>query len=374
VNQLREDEGGNSITSGDSREVTSSEGPRRRPSSRVIGLDAARVLATLGIVWVHTAEIQGQDARLNTLGRFGTSFYILAAVFLAARSHLHRPETRSWDVALRRARRLLIPYVLWCLIYAIFYFSTMYPQGHPADVITRYWGILFGTAPHLWFLPFAFVAGVLASLSVPKLLLFSRRSLVLVGGLVTIGLYVFVYGWAYGALNKQWITSVGLHRLARWVEEAPLVVGAIFGVAIYGKSLREISRWGASRRRRVVYLGAIGFLLTQAAYGYFLEDLGSLFWNRVRFFANVAGAFWMVTFLAAWQGPWTRRLAPLGSATYFAYLSHQMILDSVKGKLQEVPGYGSLGFACASTLGIFALAVALGLLVSRVRFLRWLSP
>src|SRR5690606_16977314 len=127
--------------------------PSARASSRVPGLDAARVLATFGIVWVHTAEIQGQDPAINTLGRFGTSFYILAAIFFAARSHITRPSTRTWDVARSRGRRLLIPYVLWCAIYAIFYFSTMYPQGHPVSAITRYWGPFFGTAPHLWFLP-----------------------------------------------------------------------------------------------------------------------------------------------------------------------------------------------------------------------------
>ena len=346
----------------------------RRSSSRVIGLDAARVLATFGIIWVHTAEIQGQDARLNTLGRFGTSFYILAAVFLAARSHFHRSDTSTWYVAKRRARRLLIPYVLWCAIYAAFYFSTMYPQGHPVDVITRYWGLLFGTAPHLWFLPFAFVAGVLASLSVPRLVRLPGWVLLTCGPALTLSAYVFVYGWAYNALDKAWITEVGLHRLARWVEEAPLVLGAIFGVAIYGKYLPQISRWGPQRRHRVAVFGLICFVLVEGAYAYFLQDLGALFWNRVRFFANIAGAFWMVTFLAAWQGPLTKRLAPLGAATYFAYLAHQMILDGVKGKLTMLPGYGSLWFAFLSTVAIFGVSVALGLVVSRVRGLRWLSP
>jgi hypothetical protein len=46
----------------------------------------------------------------------------------------------------------------------------------------------------------------------------------------------------------------------------------------------------------------------------------------------------------------------------------------VKLRLTFLPGYGSLGFALVSTAGIFLAAVGLGLLVRRVKVLRWLSP
>lgn len=345
-----------------------------RSSSRVPGLDAARVLATFGIVWVHTAEIQGQDPALCTLGRFGTSFYILAAIFFAARSHITRPKTTTLQVARARARRLLIPYVLWCAIYAAFYFSTMYPQGHPVAVITRYWGPLFGTAPHLWFLPFAFVAGVLASLLVPPLIRLPGGLLLILGPVLTLSAYVYVYGWGYSALDLPALTAAGVHRLDRWTEEAPLVLGAIFGVAIYGKYLPKLSRLGKRRRHRIAALALLGFVLTELAYSVFLDSLAGIFWNRVRFFANVAGCFWLVAFVAARKNVWIERLAPLGKATYFAYLAHQLILDSVKTALKSVPGHGSLWFALLSSAGIFGLAVGLGLLVARVRLLRWLSP
>lgn len=339
-----------------------------------MGLDAARVLATLGIVWVHVAEIQKQQPKFNTLGRFGTSFYILAAIFLAARGHIDRPDTRTIDVAGRRARRLLVPYLLWSAIYAVFYGFTMRSQGHPWEAITRHWGLLFGTAPHLWFLPFAFVAGVAASFLVPRLLKLPGWFLIYGGLFLTLGAYVFVYAWAYRAIDQPYLDSIYLNRLDRWTEEAPMVLGAIFGVAIYGKYLNRLSRIGRSKRIRLSRICFFAFILTQIAYCVFLDDLGSYFWNRVRFFSNIAGAFWMIAFLAAWRGKWTRRLAPLGGATYFAYLSHQMILDGVKSRLTDWPGYGSLCFAILSTLAIYGLAVALGFLVRRVKILRWLSP
>lgn len=357
------------------QEVTSEGPPRRaRASSRVPGLDAARVLATFGIVWVHTSEIQGQDPSLTTLGRFGTSFYILAAIFFSARSHITRPGTSTWDVARRRAKRLLVPYLLWCAIYAVFYFSTMYPQGYPVAQITRYWGPFFGTAPHLWFLPFAFLAGILASLLVPPLLRLQGPTLLIMAPLLTGALYVYVYGWGYAALDLKALAAAGIQRVDRWTEEAPLVLGAIFGVAIYGKYLRTLSRLGKKRRTRIAAIALIAFVITELAYAVFLDSLAVIFWNRVRFIANFAGACWLIAFVAARKNQWILRLAPLGKATYFAYLAHQLILDSVKTALKSVPGYGSMWFAFLSTVGIYGLAVGLGMLVSRVRILKWLSP
>lgn len=200
-------------------------------------------------MWVHTAEIQGQPAALNTLGRFGTSFYILAAIFFTARAFLARPEASPWFAMQKRAKRLLLPYLIWCAIYAAFYFCTMMPQGHPVSVITRYWGPFFGTAPHLWFLPFAFAAGTIATFLIPRLMRLPSWLLVLGGGCATLAAYVYVYGWGYAALDQLAITRARVHRLARWTEEAPLVLGACIGVAVYGKILPNLSRMGRSRRR-----------------------------------------------------------------------------------------------------------------------------
>ena len=345
-----------------------------RPTSRVTGLDAARVIATLGIVWVHVAEIQGQPPELNTLGRFGTSFYTLAALFLSSRAYFLGKSPKALEIIKRRAKRLLLPYVIWCGLYAIFYFATMYPQGHPVEVITRYWGPLFGTAPHLWFLPFAFVAGALATYAVPKMMTWPGWLLFGAGGSLTLAAYVYVYGWGYAALDQPAITAARVHRLARWVEEAPLVCGALFGLSIYGKYMRVIGRIGRRARIRVAWCAFAAFVAVQVCYAIYLEDLATFFWNRVRFLANLAGAAWLLTFVAARDGRWIRKVAPLGRATYFAYLSHQMILDAVKLRLTFLPGYGSLWFALASTLAIYAAAVGLGLAVARVRLLRWLSP
>lgn len=347
---------------------------RRTSGSRVTGLDAARVIATFGIVWVHVSEIQGQPAALCTLGRFGTSFYTLAALFLSSRAYFVGKDPDALGIIKRRAKRLLIPYLIWCVLYACFYFLTMYPQGHPVEAITRHWGPFFGTAPHLWFLPFAFCAGAIATYAVPRLMKLPGWFLIAGGSIVTLGIYVYIYGWGYNEVDQQALNAYRVNRLDRWVEEVPLVCGALFGLAIYGKYIRRLARIGRKRRIQIAWVSFFLFVTTQCCYAVFLEDLGSLFWNRVRFFANLAGAFWLVAVVAARDNRWTKRLAPLGRATYFAYLSHQMILDSIKRQLTLLPGYSSLVFAILSTLLIFAASVALGLVVARVKLLRFLSP
>jgi fucose 4-O-acetylase-like acetyltransferase len=348
----------------------------RRPSpvSRVAGLDAARVFATLGIVWVHVAEIQKQPESLSTLGRFGTSFYTLAALFLSSRAYFLGSHLPPAAVVRRRAKRLLMPYLIWSVLYAVFYFVTMYPQGQPVEVITRYWGPLFGTSPHLWFLPFAFCAGALASYVVPWLMKWPSWLLLSLGSALSLCAYVIVHGTGGMLIPSTLIETWRLHRLERWLEETPLVCAALFGLSLYGKHMTRLGRVGHRSRMRVAWVALGAFMVIQVTYAVCLDDWAMQFGSRVRFVANVAGAAWLVVFVAARDGKWIKKIAPYGRATYFAYLSHQMILDALKRALTFVPGYGQVWFAVASTGLIFFTAVSLGRLVARVRLLRWLSP
>jgi len=347
---------------------------RSSAASRVTGLDAARVLATFGIVWVHVAEIQRQPENLSTLGRFGTSFYTLAALFLSSRAYFLGSTIAPSEVVRRRAKRLLVPYVIWCALYAVFYFVTMYPQGQSVGVITRYWGPLFGTSPHLWFLPFAFCAGALASYAVPQLMRWPSWLLLVGGSALTLCAYIYVHGTGGMLIPETLIETLHLHRLERWLEEAPLVCAALFGLSLYGKHMTRLGRVGKNARMRVAWIALAVFVTVQVTYGLCLEDWAPRFGSRVRFMANLAGAAWLVVFVAARDGKWIKKIAPYGRATYFAYLSHQMILDALKRALSYLPGYGHVWFAFASALLVFCAAVGLGRLVARVRLLRWLSP
>src|SRR5690606_4798327 len=126
-------------------------------------LDSARLLATLGVIWTHVTEVQGQSYGAAALGRFGTSYYILLAIFFSVRSRIARPLEPMSVVVRTRLRRLMVPYVLWSLVYGALYIRYGLSIGSPWQEMTIWWGPFAGTARHLWFLPFAAFAGVFAS-------------------------------------------------------------------------------------------------------------------------------------------------------------------------------------------------------------------
>lgn len=345
-----------------------------RPSARILAIDAGRLAATCGIVWVHVSEVQGLSPRASALGRFGTSFYIVAAVFMTALPFFRQPLRPPAEVVAVRARRLLVPFVLWSLIYGAFYLGTMLPQGYPLAKIVALWGPLAGTAPHLWFLPFAFLASTLTAWLIPHLLALPERTLALAFIACTLVGYTVSYGLVLPALDHGGLARLSLVRLGRYVEEAPLAVSALFGVALYGKHRQRLGRLGAPRRRRLGLSFVLTFVLLQTVYFFALEPLRHLFWTEVRLFANVLGGLWLSLCLAWRRSAIIGYLARFGRATYFAFLVHQLLLDLVKVPLASVAGHGGLPLALITTAAIFATSLALGVWVPRIPGLRLLVP
>src|SRR6266513_2871704 len=70
-------------------------------------LDAARAIAACALVWIHTT--QSSLSRFHILGRFGTSFFVLAAVFFLFHRLSSTPPPTYGAYALKRFRRLYFP-------------------------------------------------------------------------------------------------------------------------------------------------------------------------------------------------------------------------------------------------------------------------
>jgi len=345
----------------------------RRASDRIVAIDAGRLVATFAIVWVHVSEAQGLAPRLSALGRFGTSFYIVSAVLMSALPSFRELPRPAHQVIRARARRLLVPFLLWSTIYAAFYLGTMLPQGYSIAQVASLWGPLAGTAPHLWFLPFAFLSSALTAVLMPHLLALSERTLWRAFVACALASYALAYA-LLPTLDQEGLRRMGLVRLARYVEEAPLALAAMFGVALYGKTRRRLGRFGKRRRLYLAGLLATAFAITQIAYFFALEPLRVLLWTEVRIFANVLGALWLGLCLALRNGAAIGLLSKFGRATYFAFLVHQLLLDMIKVPLEHLVGHGHLGPALAATIAIFSVALALGVWVPRVRALRPLVP
>lgn len=373
-------------------------------STRLAALDAGRALATFGVMWTHVVEVQIPSPALAAIGRFGTSYYVAASVFLATRTALRRPDAPLTDTARVRVRRLLLPFALWSAVYALFYTASTLLNHQP---ITRelltWWGPFAGTARHLWFLPFAFATGLFAAWISPTLSTLPSRQLAL--GIVVVGGVTYWLGHdvIFFAMDRIWMIDQHLHRLDRWPEEIPLALVTIGITHLYHRyelrggpaarpstfrpspsgeadeeaapssrltSLREI----ANRPAGLAPAFLIGFVLAEVIYYVGYDGLTDMSHSEARYMANLAGLCLLAALLVARPRVWMERVGTLGTVTYFAFLVHVLLIDAFGYLVVGLPGYMTPGFAFVCTVVVFIAATTLGAVVRRTPGLRILIP
>lgn len=339
-------------------------------------IDAARVFATLGVIWTHVVEVEGHSTTTAALGRFGTSFYIVAALLFAFRSALARPDLAGLATVTVRARRLLKPYLIWCVVYGLLYARYAWDIDQSWADMATWWGPFAGTARHLWFLPFGFIAGTLASFLSPLLL---RLSVPVLATCTVFGsalVYWIFQGELFFALDRAWALRYHLHRVDRWIEELPLVfAGTMLLVLGYRCLPREIE--AQQRPIPEAYFAifpALAFIGIEWVYALNVERLRMVSGGETRAIPHLLGFLLLGACLLVRRTEWTKRVAPFGRDTYFIFLVHIALLDAFGGFAKSLPGYGSVWFAVVVTVSIFAVSYVLAQVVKRVRFLRFLYP
>jgi peptidoglycan/LPS O-acetylase OafA/YrhL len=131
---------------GDSMGTTVADTDYRR------GVDLARFLAAVGIVWDHSRS------PFADIGYTALALFLVLTAFFAVESY-GRAEARGkadgfWAA---RAKRILIPWLFWCAFYkALQYYVADDPSQVP--LISDPWSLLLGSWIHLWFLPFVMIA------------------------------------------------------------------------------------------------------------------------------------------------------------------------------------------------------------------------
>lgn len=342
--------------------------PREEAQGALAFLDAGRLLATLGVLWVHVVEVQGHPPSVAAVGRFGTSFYLLAIVLLA-RSERGTTAPSFRSVVRLRAQRLLLPFLGWCAIYAAVYGLDAWRRGDTLADLTRWWGPFAGTARHLWFLPFGFVVSIAASWLVPRLAR-PPRGRILLGVLgATAVCYWLCYRVLFFAIDRTWLVDWHLHRLDRWVEEIPLVVGAL------GLHLALANnRASGERQTGLAAVGVATFIAVETSYVLWVEPIRSWTGGEGRFFAHGAAVALILALGNLRRGWWTSWLARASRVTYFVFLSHVLLLDLL-GKLWTRPApLPPLAFSTLTTLTILLAAIALRQMLRPTRVPRWLVP
>jgi len=136
---------------------------QREPTAdgRLGVLDQARIVAALGVIWIHTpetAQLQGT----TVAARFAVPFFACAAGYFAATT----PHLTLGPDLLRRCRQLYLKFLAWSLVYlatrwlagALFGMVDDFQIQPLVDLLTG------GPVYHLWFLPFAIVLSAVTTL------------------------------------------------------------------------------------------------------------------------------------------------------------------------------------------------------------------
>lgn len=327
-------------------------------TERLDFVDAARVFATFAVVWVHVVEVQGHTPSVAAVGRFGTSFYLAIVVLLAIRD-AEAPAQGSWSDRLRRrARRLLGPFVGWSLAYGVFYGLDALRRGDDVSDLALWWGPFAGTARHLWFLPFAFTAGLVVSFVAPFWARASHRVLFWSTlGVTAIG-YVLCHGVLFFAVDRAWLLELHLHRLDRWLEEIPLLCLATGGLLWTRRKGRAHTEWLRARGKLLGWLALGTFTVVEVIYASALERLRPFTGSESRFFAHAAGLLLLAGFASLARSKWVRWLSPVGRSTYFVFLAHVLVLDWV-GRWVRIGSIGALPLAFVTTTGVFCVCLLL---------------
>lgn len=122
--------------------------------NRIANIDRLRILSAFGIVWYHIK--QGPEREIGHSGL--AVFLMISCMLIAVKGHR---DNRLF--ILKKAERLIVPWLFWCAVYFVFNISKALIQHVPVKSMFDYYMFLTGPAIHLWYLPYAFVAGIVVN-------------------------------------------------------------------------------------------------------------------------------------------------------------------------------------------------------------------
>ncbi|WP_347918316.1 acyltransferase [Paracoccus marcusii] len=349
-------------------------------TGRMLWFDANRVCAAAGVVLIHsTTDFAGRpfpDAGvaeravpvlLRSIGEFSGSemFFLFSLFLMALRIDRHRPRYR--DAIATQAHRLLVPFAVWTLFYALFRLIKAEAFGYApqylvqlAQIKTWVAYLLLGKAQyHMHFLPTLFAI----FLFYPVMRLAMRYPMLGVLLVATLGAMDHAQGFLY-AIDLAPLTRDYLVRVTK-------VCGYVgYGLAAFGL----YSMWkdglprGESRliRRGALYMVLLAYVATLPFYG------GALLTGSfpVRAGWDYYGHFLMpllvfCAFLGSQYSDWSPRWSVMARYTFGVYLVHPAVIDLfdialIKADLAPSPALLVVTRFAVVLPVAFGLAVAIG--------------
>ncbi|PZQ63493.1 MAG: hypothetical protein DI570_08730 [Phenylobacterium zucineum] len=297
-------------------------------TTRMVGIDAFRLLAIAAVIFIHLPKIGALGQLADALARFAVPFFFAASGYFLAGSR--RPVAAELQ---KSARRLLIPYIAWTTIYTWYAVSFRGPQE---DRLTPLRLLIDGGGGyHLWFLPSLFVCTCL-------LLAMRRLS---DGALITIAAALYAVGVALGTYSRP---LFGFDNELWNMRDGPFFgfIFMSFGFVVARRGLR-LSLWAS-----------LALLLTsaicQVIEAYLINGYDHTILRDLQISTVPYGCAALLTALALPDRAWTRVLAYLGERSLGIYLLHML---GIWIGLILIP---TNSFAEALAVAAFALLFATG--------------
>ncbi len=327
----------------------------RAAETRRTGLDSARFLAALGIVWTH-ANGDAEYASPAALGRFAVPFFSVVAGIFLVDTLRKATELQARAFLAHRAAKLYIPFAAWTLIFIAIRVGAERFVAVNDPFKWSWWLPLTGSMYHLWFLPFLLIATLVLTPLIRLGLRNRVSSLILAAVMITGGLLLVNFPIHTTPIHK----SDQYYFLDRVSTRAPAL---LWGVAIGLLFASNPRMWRVPRA-----LAAVGFALTTFCM--------VVYWNRGRtpWAANLGGVAWLLMGLGIDQTAISRRLAPLGRLSYGIYLIHPLIV-AICYKIWSGRGLKGGPLEVAAVF-VTAAIVSVGVtkLIRSIKWAAWLAP
>lgn len=326
-------------------------------SKRIFAYDMLRALAALAVMAIHItagyALLNPVAFILNQASRNAVPLFVIISGFLLAYGEQRHPLTVN-NFYRRRFGRVLIPYIVWTIIYALL--IELYQHNSGGNLLLWLSGLgnhlLHGTAFfHLYFLIIVFQLYLLYPLlshwlkHYPfKLLLCSLMvscvAIILIYASDTGGITLPSLQWYYSALFPEWLFY--------------FVIG--MWLAGYREKLNSMIR-SRSKTVTFIYLASLIILLVE---GYQGEAYFSSLRPGVFIYSLCSYPFLLLLaiYLEPILGKSKYWIAWLAEQSFFIFLLHPLVL-TVLMELTWVPGWANIWQGVPGMLALFAATAAI---------------
>jgi len=270
-------------------------------AQRVVSIDLLRIVAAVGIIWFHTEGAPYRQIGYAALPMFLLLFFALITRQAPACSTRHFLK-RRWD-------RLLKPWLFWSAVYGVArltHAASTRDLTSLANLLSPE-TLLAGTYIHLWYLPYAFMSGLLIHALNRPISKVSSNPLVVLAAT------------AVGVLTLAVCTSD--RHTSAWVPPLPqwaFGLAAIpLGLAV-GRSLAI-----PSPRARALHLAGISVATTAAG-------LIAIPFHVASGFIPYGLAVALVCLACGWRVRGNGFVAAVAPLTFGIYLVHPLVMHGLK--------------------------------------------